>query len=108
MAAPKRGIFVVVEGLDKAGKSSQCEKLAQNAESLGFKVLALRFPGKRKSAAKAPSDTPADRTTAIGKTIDAYLKGDQDVEDHAIHLLFSTNRWEAACVPNTQHPAPSS
>jgi dTMP kinase len=81
MSASKRGIFVVVEGLDKAGKSSQCAKLAQNAESLGHKVLALRFP---------------DRTTAIGKTIDAYLKGDQEVEDHAIHLLFSTNRWEAA------------
>jgi thymidylate kinase len=39
MAAPKRGIFVVVEGLDKAGKSSQCEKLAQNAESLGESPL---------------------------------------------------------------------
>lgn len=28
--------------------------------------------------------------------IDAYLKGEGQQEDHAIHLLFSANRWEAA------------
>ena len=37
-----------------------------------------------------------DRTTPIGKSIDAYLKGDTQIEDHVIHLLFSANRWEAA------------
>lgn len=37
-----------------------------------------------------------DRTTAIGQSIDAYLKGDVDHEDHVVHLLFSANRWEAA------------
>jgi len=26
--------------------------------------------------------------------IDHYLKGDQQLEDHVIHLLFSANRWE--------------
>jgi dTMP kinase len=35
-----------------------------------------------------------DRTTPIGKMIDAYLKGASEIEDHAIHLLFSANRWE--------------
>jgi dTMP kinase len=38
----------------------------------------------------------ADRTTAIGQMIDGYLKGGVDLDDHAIHLLFSANRWEAA------------
>jgi len=28
--------------------------------------------------------------------IDAYLKGEENQEDHAIHLLFSANRWELA------------
>ena len=28
--------------------------------------------------------------------IDAYLKGHAHQEDHVIHLLFSSNRWEAA------------
>ena len=37
-----------------------------------------------------------DRSTPIGKSIDSYLKGESHVEDHAIHLLFSANRWEAA------------
>ena len=38
----------------------------------------------------------SDRSTAIGKSINAYLKGEQQIEDHVIHLLFSANRWEAA------------
>ncbi|KAK8066887.1 Thymidylate kinase [Apiospora hydei] len=37
----------------------------------------------------------ADRTTPIGQMIDAYLKGQTEIEDHVIHLLFSANRWEA-------------
>jgi thymidylate kinase len=45
---------------------------------------------------RIPADIPPDRTTTIGKMIDAYLKGDQEAEDHVIHLLFSANRWEAA------------
>lgn len=28
--------------------------------------------------------------------IDTYLKSNVDMDDHAIHLLFSANRWEAA------------
>lgn len=30
--------------------------------------------------------------------IDAYLKQDAELEDHAIHLLFAVNRWEKAQV----------
>ena len=37
-----------------------------------------------------------DRTTSIGKSIDTYLKGESQQEDHVVHLLFSANRWEAA------------
>ena len=37
-----------------------------------------------------------DRTTPIGGSIDNYLKGETQVEDHVIHLLFAANRWEAA------------
>jgi hypothetical protein len=36
-----------------------------------------------------------DRTTTIGKMIDAYLRSAEDLDDHVIHLLFSANRWEA-------------
>ncbi|KAG8195306.1 hypothetical protein JTE90_028453 [Oedothorax gibbosus] len=36
-----------------------------------------------------------DRSTPIGDIINKYLTGSNEVEDHAIHLLFSANRWEA-------------
>jgi len=40
--------------------------------------------------------TPSDRTTAIGQMIDTYLRSQSELDDHAIHLLFSANRWECA------------
>lgn len=40
--------------------------------------------------------TISDRSTPIGQSIDAYLRGEAQQEDHVIHLLFSANRWEAA------------
>jgi Thymidylate kinase len=45
-------------------------------------AVAMRFP---------------DRTTLIGQMIDQYLRDKTHyVDDHAIHLLFSANRWEAS------------
>lgn len=38
----------------------------------------------------------ADRTTPIGKLIDSYLRSESEMDDRAIHLLFSANRWELA------------
>lgn len=35
-----------------------------------------------------------DRSTAIGKVISSYLEKKSDLQDNAIHLLFSANRWE--------------
>ena len=37
-----------------------------------------------------------DRTTTIGKMIDNYLQSKAELDDRAIHLLFSANRWEIA------------
>lgn len=41
-----RGSFIVLEGLDRSGKSSQCEKLVETLEKEGIKTVALRFPGE--------------------------------------------------------------
>ncbi|EPQ25909.1 uncharacterized protein PFL1_06582 [Pseudozyma flocculosa PF-1] len=71
-----RGLFIVVEGLDRAGKSTQVARLA---DKLGAKEI--KFP---------------DRTTAIGQMINSYLAQTSNLDDKAIHLLFSANRWE--CV----------
>ncbi|KAF2125467.1 thymidylate kinase [Dothidotthia symphoricarpi CBS 119687] len=76
-----RGKLIVFEGLDRAGKSTQCQKLVENLQKDGVKVRHMRFP---------------DRTTPIGQMINSYLAGYSEQEDHVIHLLFSANRWEAA------------
>ncbi|KAJ5104643.1 hypothetical protein NUU61_001990 [Penicillium alfredii] len=77
----RRGALIVVEGLDRAGKSSQCEKLCDHLSNQKQAVKYVRFP---------------DRTTPIGKLIDSYLRGSSQLDDHSIHLLFSANRWELA------------
>jgi len=40
-----RGKLIVFEGLDRAGKSTQCEMLVGALERDGVKVRHLRFPG---------------------------------------------------------------
>ncbi|RYG56770.1 hypothetical protein EON66_02085 [archaeon] len=46
----------------------------------------------------------ADRDTKLGSTINAYLTKEVDVDDHAIHLIFSANRWERRCVHRACKP----
>ncbi|KAF2963623.1 hypothetical protein GQX73_g9955 [Xylaria multiplex] len=80
---PVRGTFIVFEGLDRAGKTTQAKLLQLRCIESGRQVKYMRFP---------------DRTTPIGQMIDSYLKGEAEIEDHVIHLLFSANRWEAAGI----------
>lgn len=77
----KRGTLIVFEGLDRSGKSTQCERLVNRLRHQGEKVEHMRFP---------------NRTTPIGHMINNYLSGSMQTEDHVIHLLFSANRWESA------------
>ena len=44
-----RGMLIVVEGLDRAGKSTQCERLAANLEKAEYDIKRMRFPGKYKT-----------------------------------------------------------
>ncbi|KAF5355506.1 hypothetical protein D9758_006348 [Tetrapyrgos nigripes] len=76
-----RGAFIVIEGLDRSGKTTQTAALYEQLKEVGKVAKLLKFP---------------DRTTAIGKMIDAYLRSQSDLDDRAIHLLFSANRWELA------------
>ncbi|EJD07376.1 thymidylate kinase [Fomitiporia mediterranea MF3/22] len=79
MAASKRGAFIVIEGLDRSGKSTQAASLLSRLQQSNIPTKLMKFP---------------DRTTPIGKMIDAYLRSESDIDDRAIHLLFSANRWE--------------
>ena len=45
MASSRRGALIVVEGLDRAGKSSQCECLRDSLLKSGHSVKYIRFPG---------------------------------------------------------------
>lgn len=78
--AVARGTLIAFEGLDRSGKSTQCERLVKDLRDSNHEVEHLRFP---------------NRTTPIGKVIDSYLSGQSQQEDHMIHLLFAANRWEA-------------
>ena len=75
-----RGAFIVLEGVDRCGKTTQCGILLKHLLSLGLSALSMRFP---------------DRTTSVGSVINSYLQSSAHLDDRAIHLLFSANRWEA-------------
>ncbi|XP_010455008.1 PREDICTED: thymidylate kinase isoform X1 [Camelina sativa] len=74
-----RGALIVLEGLDRSGKSTQCAKLLSFLKGLGHPTELWRFP---------------DRETSVGQMISAYLSNKSQLDDHTIHLLFSANRWE--------------
>lgn len=74
-----RGALIVLEGLDRCGKTSQCSRLLSSLEKSGHAVESWRFP---------------DRNTGVGQMISSYLANDSHLDDRAIHLLFSANRWE--------------
>ncbi|CAN4110152.1 unnamed protein product [Withania somnifera] len=74
-----RGALIVFEGLDRCGKTSQSGRLYKHLLEQGHSVESWRFP---------------DRNTGVGQMISSYLANKSQLDDHAIHLLFSANRWE--------------
>ena len=83
-----RGVFVVFEGIDGCGKSSQIKKLQSVLIGKNIPTECLACP---------------DRKTKLGSVINDYLKGrDTEIEPAALHLLFSASRWEMqyACSSN--------
>ena len=42
----RRGAFIVLEGLDRSGKSTQCSRLVDNLNAQGIKAKGIRFPGE--------------------------------------------------------------
>ena len=43
----KRGAFIVLEGCDRSGKSTQCSRLVSRLNENGIKAELARFPGFR-------------------------------------------------------------
>lgn len=82
-----RGKFIVFEGCDRSGKTTQCNALLK---ALNFAKL-IKSPNKESGAKliKFPN-----RESETGKLIDKYLNNKVDFHNNVIHLLFSANRWE--------------
>ncbi|XP_040828342.1 thymidylate kinase isoform X3 [Ochotona curzoniae] len=77
--AGRRGALIVLEGMDRSGKTTQSHRLVSALRTAGHRAELLRFP---------------ERSTEIGKLLSSYLEKKSDMEDHSVHLLFSANRWE--------------
>lgn len=75
----KRGMFIVFEGCDRSGKSTQVDLLKQYFKKSNLKFEHFIFP---------------DRTTIIGKCINKFLSKELTLNAHSIHMLFAANRWE--------------
>jgi len=79
-AAQRRGLLIVLEGLDRAGKTGAHAHLVEALNAARpDSAVGLRFP---------------DYATDIGKIILRYLKRETELDDHAVHLLFAANRQE--------------
>lgn len=74
-----RGALILLEGVDRSGKSTQTRMLVEALNAAGNPAHLMRFP---------------DRTSSTGKLIDAALQGSKGLDGRCLHLLFSANRWE--------------
>lgn len=79
-AVVTRGMFILFEGVDRCGKTTQSKSLVEHLKREQERATWMNFP---------------NRQTKIGQMIDQYLKSEVEMDDHAIHLLFSANRWES-------------
>ncbi len=73
------GQIIVLEGIDKAGKGTQCKLLHNAIRKAGMDCIILDFP---------------DYSTPIGKEIRLFLDGRRSYSKEVQHLLLSVNRWE--------------
>lgn len=74
-----KGKIIVLEGTDKAGKTTQSRMLLEALKISSKVSVIIDFP---------------DYTTSIGMEIRAFLDGKRDYLPEVKHLLFSANRWE--------------
>jgi dTMP kinase len=77
--AVAKGKIIVIEGTDKAGKTTQSRLLLEALKLSGKVCVIIDFP---------------DYTTPIGMEIRAFLDGRREYPSEAKHMLFSANRWE--------------
>jgi len=72
-----KGKIIVMEGIDKAGKTTQANLLLKKLK--GKKYVKFDFP---------------DYSTPVGIEIKQFLDGKRDYSDEVKMMLLSANRWE--------------
>lgn len=72
-------MLLVIEGPDKAGKSTQTKLLKDALTRMGYRCATMSFP---------------DYSTPIGREIEAFLQGKREYPLRVKHMLLSANRWE--------------
>ena len=75
----QRGMFIVLEGADKSGKSSQCIMIKNALNDANLETIAMSFPY---------------RESPTGRVIDKFLKKEIKLDEKSKSLLFSANRWD--------------
>lgn len=78
-----RGAFIVVEGIDRAGKTTQCHALVEQLSKENVPVTFLQFP---------------NRSSESGRIINSFLLREIELDQHQIHMLFAQNRLEMKYV----------
>ena len=75
-----KGKLIVIEGLDKSGKTTQSKMLFSFYDRIyPGKVSLLNFP---------------DYSTRVGREIKLFLEGRVKYDNEVKHMLLSANRWE--------------
>ncbi len=76
-----RGKLIAIEGIDQSGKRTQTQLLARELRARSYSVSVWNFP---------------DYTTPLGRQLKTYLSGRNQLDFHAVHLLYAANKWERA------------
>ncbi len=80
-SSKSRGVFILIEGVDRSGKTTQSRLLCDALSQQYGKVSLLNYP---------------NRSTEIGQIINEYLLNKKSYNSQTAHLLFAANRWESA------------
>ncbi|CAG8488350.1 11070_t:CDS:2 [Dentiscutata heterogama] len=80
LTGSKRGALIVFEGCDRAGKSTQTEKLVKYLNEHGLTAVKGKFPARG--------------IEPLGPIINNYLNNEVELCDRAFHFLLSANLWE--------------
>jgi len=90
----RKGKFIVIEGLDGCGKSSQIDLLTDALHNKNINTLTIHFP--RRSDKESPL-----WGTMIKKFLDGYYGNIDNVHPELVALLFAGDRYNAADEINT-------